>query len=62
MEKETVTIDLGDVREVTMRELSITHVNPFAVKLIAESFKEHPDPKPMTFKYGGVLIHLRPAK
>jgi hypothetical protein len=62
MEKESITIDLSDVREVTPQELSECGFNPYAVQIISESFIMHPNPKPVTFKYKGAIFHMRPVK
>lgn len=62
MEKETITINLADVREVTLQELNDCGINPWAAQLVAESFIKHPNPKPVTFRYEGAIFHMRPAK
>ncbi len=48
--------------EVTLQELSDCGINPFAAKLIAESFASHPNPKEATFRYRNAVFHMKPLK
>jgi hypothetical protein len=47
--------------EVTLQNLSDCGLNPLAVKLLVESWKKHPNPKPVRFVFAGVLITLEAA-
>lgn len=38
---------------VTLQQLQDVGLNPFAVKLLAESYALHPEPKPVAFSYEG---------
>ncbi len=44
--------------DVTLQQLNDCGLNPFAVKLLVESWKKHPNPKPVTFDFNGVRITL----
>lgn len=44
------------MRDVTMQELSDSGLNPFAVKLLLESWKQHPQPKAVAFRLGGIAF------
>ncbi len=61
MAKNQVCIDLAGVREVILQELADCGVNPFAAKLISESFTKHPRPTPVTFRFGNAIFHMRPV-
>ncbi len=52
----------GDIEEVTGQQLTDCGINPFAAKLIAESFVKHPKPTPITFRYGKAIFHMRPIE
>jgi hypothetical protein len=41
-----------DCRPVTLQELSDCGLNPFAVKLLAESVTRHPRPRSVCFEFG----------
>jgi len=42
---------LGKFNNVSLQLLHDCGLNPFAVQLLAESYADHPDPKPVKFKY-----------
>jgi hypothetical protein len=42
---------MNSSNNVSLQVLSDCGVNPFAVQLLAESYAQHPDPKPVQFKY-----------
>lgn len=52
----------GDLPPVTNQELSDCGINPYAAELISESFVTHPEPKPITFRYGKAIFHMRPVE
>ena len=52
----------ADMPAVTKGQLDKCGVNPFAAELISESFVKHPNPKPVTFRYGDAIIHMRPVE
>lgn len=43
---------------VSLQQLSDCGLNPFAVQLLVESWRRHPEPKPVAFLFNGVLITL----
>lgn len=43
---------------VTLQNLSDCGLNPFAIKLLVESWKGHPKPLPVSFVFDGVQITI----
>ena len=52
----------ADMPAVTKQLMNDCGINPFAAELISESFVKHPNPKPISFRYGSAIFHMRPVE
>ena len=56
--KRIADLTAQDAPDLTMQLLSDAGINPFAVKLLCESFERMQSPEPVKFKFQGIVYHL----